>query len=736
MLASSKFCLLGIFLFFAGCAHLDRRIASQAPSQSCPDSLLKIAEEKVWTRETLVKAADDPELRKKFIEYIHFNYDESFRKRIGDLAIKINGFGKDEIYFRFFQELEKAKRQYAKFLSLLKRAPSTKRAPQRNWIYFYADKFAVDESGEPLHFKKMIKYLDYWKNELNADVLYFLPITKSPKKDGGYDVADYREIIEAMGGNKAFFEFVKAAREKGLNIVMDFVPGHVSDEQVWFQKALAGDQKYIDYFLHRDELPPIKVNRRDGNAYAEYEGPDGPYERLLLFPDLSESQWNPSKLATGEEKSFYSSFFSFQKDLNLQNPNVLGEHFATIGHWISNGVGGIRADAIPWWVKLEGHEGEHADETFAISELFYLFITTLKKDDPIYLPELVDAIETGARYVGPEVVRDGKKMPQLANSLFNFEKVVHALYAGIEGDFSAHFQYLNRYRQIQFPEGYEEVLYTGNHHDEIYLGFLPEKAKQRMQKRIKKANGVVYKGGNSGGAMVSDLLDQDVSKQQAFFKWIYGHFGSKAIYQGMELGSQNSWRVAYEQTQVIIDELIQKGELSHQDEAVVELKNILASPHLSQEPLDESSPLFKYIDGRLLHRNPIIRERIEEAREGKNPMFNFFQFLTRSQLELPAFGRGGVEEALNTWDNNVGSFMRRARDSEGKVEQEIAVLKNGTDAVKTLRMSLQDLTQKTDFKLSSIDPNGSSDFSFKLDSSEGFVEIVMQAQETLWLEVK
>lgn len=90
--------------------------------------------------------------------------------------------------------------------------------------------------------------------KLGVTALWLSPIYKSPMNDAGYDVSDFRAIDEKFGTMEDFDELVTKAHELGLKVVLDFVPNHTSDEHEWFKKALAGEEKYRDYYVWADGL--------------------------------------------------------------------------------------------------------------------------------------------------------------------------------------------------------------------------------------------------------------------------------------------------------------------------------------------------------------------------------------------------------------------------------------------------------------------------------------------------
>lgn len=490
------------------------------------------------------------------------------------------------------------------------------------------------------------------------------------------------------------------------------------------------------------------------------------YRRLLLFPDLSKSHWIPEKVfIEGKESTrwFYSSFFPFQKDLNLQNAEVIREHLETIGHWLSQGVSGIRADAIPWWVKLEGHSGQHAKETGFLCELFHRFMKLLNPAT-VFLPELVESMPMSRHYIGEPAVIGGVKTAARSDTVFAFEKVIHTLYAGVTGDFYYWRKHLDNTRELDLPENTRLLLYTGNHHDEIYLGFLPNTSasyetkqergnqpepyepaepyeqtagvdlgpKRKLQDRIVSCGGVVYKSGNSGGAMLSELLKHDPARILSFYKFLLGHYGAIAIYQGTELGLGNAWPHAIEKTFDYLEALRAKGIFDKDHPVFTEIE------HWKKVggTLSPESALYPFIDGRLLHRNRLTSDMIEGAKRGDNKVFNGLKSLIQAREESLCLKLGGPEEPLNTMRRDIGSFMRRREDTNnnsllGTVD-EVAVLSNGTNEQTEVNVNIKDLTIEKTFTLRELEQKRNLEFTM----NQGFLTLTLQPYETLWLQVR
>ena len=112
---------------------------------------------------------------------------------------------------------------------------------------FYVDQFGTIIDGKKNTFKDSIKMLDYLK-DLGVTTIYILPFADSPMDDAGFDVKNPQNIRADLGGSNEFKEFATIARNKGFKIKADLVLNHFSDQHEWFQDALKGDLKKLNYF--------------------------------------------------------------------------------------------------------------------------------------------------------------------------------------------------------------------------------------------------------------------------------------------------------------------------------------------------------------------------------------------------------------------------------------------------------------------------------------------------------
>ena len=93
--------------------------------------------------------------------------------------------------------------------------------------------------------------MDYIKiTGFNA--IWLSPIFKSPMKDFGYDISDFKDIDPLFGTLQDFQELLQAAHDRNIKVILDFVPNHSSDEHEWFKKSIAREEPYTDYYVWKD----------------------------------------------------------------------------------------------------------------------------------------------------------------------------------------------------------------------------------------------------------------------------------------------------------------------------------------------------------------------------------------------------------------------------------------------------------------------------------------------------
>lgn len=175
---------------------------------------------------------------------------------------------------------------------------------------------------------------------LGIDAIWFSPFFKSPQKDAGYDISDYRLIDPIFGTNEDFDVLLAKAKSLGIRIIVDIVPNHTSDQHAWFQAAVKSAPGSLerDYYHFRDgkgengELPP--------NNWQSIFG--GPAWSRITESDGTLGQW------------YLHLFDSSQPDLNWENPKIADEFDDILRFWLDKGVDGFRVDVAHGMVKRHG----------------------------------------------------------------------------------------------------------------------------------------------------------------------------------------------------------------------------------------------------------------------------------------------------------------------------------------------------------------------------------------------
>ncbi|QAY63014.1 DUF3459 domain-containing protein [Xylanimonas allomyrinae] len=175
---------------------------------------------------------------------------------------------------------------------------------------------------------------------LGVDAVWLSPFYRSPQRDAGYDVADYRDVDPLFGTLADADALIARAHELGMRVVVDLVPNHTSSEHAWFRAALAaapGSPERARY-LFRDgrgehgELPPNNwTSVFGGQAWTRVQEPSG-----------QPGQW------------YLHLFDSSQPDLDWSNPEVRAELEDVLRFWLRRGVDGFRVDVAHGLVKADG----------------------------------------------------------------------------------------------------------------------------------------------------------------------------------------------------------------------------------------------------------------------------------------------------------------------------------------------------------------------------------------------
>lgn len=196
-------------------------------------------------------------------------------------------------------------------------------------MMFYIDNFSANLKG----LKEKIAYIE----SCNVNYIHLMPFLKTPKgkSDGGYAVADFRQVQPELGTMDELREVAKECRKKQISVCMDFVMNHTSEEHEWAVRARRGEEEYRKRYFF----------------YENYDIP-AQYEKTVpqVFPTTA-----PGNFTYLPETGHYvlTSFYPYQWDLNYRNPRVFNEMMYNFLYLANAGIDVVRIDAVPYiWKEL------------------------------------------------------------------------------------------------------------------------------------------------------------------------------------------------------------------------------------------------------------------------------------------------------------------------------------------------------------------------------------------------
>jgi glycosidase len=195
-------------------------------------------------------------------------------------------------------------------------------------IYQVYPRSFADSDGDGIgDLPGVIAHLDHLV-DLGVGTIWLSPFFRSPQRDVGYDVADYRDVAPEYGTIDDAQRLIDQAHARGLKVMFDLVLNHTSDEHPWFVESRSSrTNPKADWYVWAD-------GRRDRKGSPV---PPNNWRSELQLPRAW--QWCPER-----EQWYLASFLSFQPDLNWRNPELRAEMFDTIRMWLGRGVDGFRLD--------------------------------------------------------------------------------------------------------------------------------------------------------------------------------------------------------------------------------------------------------------------------------------------------------------------------------------------------------------------------------------------------------
>lgn len=368
--------------------------------------------------------------------------------------------------------------------------------------------FDSDNNGSG-DLKGLTEKLDYlqW---LGVDCLWLPPFYDSPLRDGGYDIRDFRAVLDEFGTVEDFKVLLDEAHARGIRVITDLVMNHTSDTHEWFQQSRTDpDGPYGDFYVWTDD-------------------PDTYSGARIIFVDTEDSNWTYDPV---RGQYYWHRFFSHQPDLNYDNPAVQEAMLDVLRFWSDLGIDGFRLDAVPYLFEREGTNCENLPETHA-------FLKRCRK--------VMDE-----EYPGRVLLAEANQWPSDVVEYFGDPEV-----GGDECHMAFHFPLMPRIfmavrKQSRFPiseilESTPEIPSSAQwgiflrNHDELTLEMVTDAERDYMYAEY--AHDPRMKANIGIRRRLAPLLQNDRTQLELFNALLLSLPGSPVLYYGDEIGmGDNIW---------------------------------------------------------------------------------------------------------------------------------------------------------------------------------------------------
>lgn len=368
--------------------------------------------------------------------------------------------------------------------------------------------FDSDNNGSG-DLKGLTEKLDYlqW---LGVDCLWLPPFYDSPLRDGGYDIRDFRAVLDEFGTVEDFKVLLDEAHARGIRVITDLVMNHTSDTHEWFQQSRTDpDGPYGDFYVWTDD-------------------PDTYSGARIIFVDTEDSNWTYDPV---RGQYYWHRFFSHQPDLNYDNQAVQEAMLDVLRFWSDLGIDGFRLDAVPYLFEREGTNCENLPETHA-------FLKRCRK--------VMDE-----EYPGRVLLAEANQWPSDVVEYFGDPEV-----GGDECHMAFHFPLMPRIfmavrKQSRFPiseilESTPEIPSSAQwgiflrNHDELTLEMVTDAERDYMYAEY--AHDPRMKANIGIRRRLAPLLQNDRTQLELFNALLLSLPGSPVLYYGDEIGmGDNIW---------------------------------------------------------------------------------------------------------------------------------------------------------------------------------------------------
>ena len=354
-------------------------------------------------------------------------------------------------------------------------------------------------------FTGLIDKLDYIA-DLGVNTIWLLPFYPSPRRDDGYDIAEYRGVHSDYGNLADAKRFIAEAHRRGLRVITELVINHTSDQHPWFQRARKA-----------------KKGSAARNFYVWSDTDDKYQGTRIIFLDSETSNWTWDPVA---KQYFWHRFYSHQPDLNFDNPQVMKAVISVMRYWLDLGIDGLRLDAIPYLVERDGTNNENLPETHVVLKQIRAEIDA-NYPDRMLLAEANQWPEDTQLYFGGEDGGPGDE----CHMAFHFPLMPRMYMALAQED---RFPITDILRQTpEIPANCQWAIFLRNH-DELTLEMVTDKERDYLwnyyasDKRARINLGIRRR--------LAPLLERDRRRIELLNSLLLSMPGTPVIYYGDEIG--------------------------------------------------------------------------------------------------------------------------------------------------------------------------------------------------------
>ena len=347
-------------------------------------------------------------------------------------------------------------------------------------------------------FKGLTSRLDYLE-DLGVTCLWLLPFFATPNRDNGYDVKDYYSIDSRVGDLQDFSDFIAAAKERNIRVIIDLIIHHTSNEHPWFQAACNDPtSKFHHYYIWSAEKPEKTPEPS--------------------FPGQENNVWTYEKRAGAY---YFHHFYNYQPDLNLDHPDVQEEIMSVMEFWLAFKVDGFRVDAATF---IMGNNGVKEDEIRNPTG----FLRKLRKT---VTNKNKEAILLAEADVEPPKIPDFFGKGDRFNSLFNFI-LDNYIFLGLAREEA---QPIAEALKVPMPPKTCQWTNFLRNLDELNLGKLSEEERQDVFKRFApKEDMRIYNRGIR--RRLAPMLNNNRAHLELAYSLLFSLPGSPLVVYGDEIG--------------------------------------------------------------------------------------------------------------------------------------------------------------------------------------------------------